>query len=187
MPFPFSWPTSAISVVAYYGNAGEDYPCDRHSAEHFDAAMTLWGQTDMFRLFPELDATGKQTHRLTMTWLGAAHSFHTKMHMERVTAESLQKSVEDIRKELPKLNLGTAFEPVQQLQEKMFSLWFKEPPREVQQDLNSSTETLRGMRARGEKFPAALVPLFLKVNEYSRAPGRADCQAMQLNVDGTIP
>jgi len=78
------------------------------------------------------------------------------MHMERVTAESLQKSIDDIRKELPKPNLGTAFEPVQQLQEKMFPLWFKEPRREVQQDLNSSTETLRGMRARGEKFSGGI-------------------------------
>ena len=95
--------------------------------------------------FPSSTPRENRPIDITMTWLGAAQSVHTKMHMERVTAESLQKSIDDIRKELPNPNLGTAFEQVQQLQEKMFPLWFKErPPREVQQDLNSSTETLRG-------------------------------------------
>ncbi len=127
------------------------------------------------RLFPELDATGKQTHRYNYDVARCAQSVHTKMHMERVTAESLQKSIDDIRKELPKPNLGTAFEQVQQLQEKMFPLWFKErPPREVQQDLNSSTETLRGMRpgVKGFRRQAGKSYSYASISILSVQPGR---------------
>jgi hypothetical protein len=43
------------------------------------------------------------------------------------------------------------------------------------------------MKDRGQKFLPSWIAQFLIATEHDRAPGRADCHAMQLNIDSTVP
>jgi hypothetical protein len=185
-----AWPpsASAISVIAYYGYAGEDYTCDLHSAEHFDAAMLLWGQNGFRRLFPELDATGKQSHRYNYSSAKCPQQKQLgAMDETMITADSLLETINDIRKNLPRRDLQESIEQVTKLQATIVSLWTPQPPTDIQLDLQNSIDLLRRMKQRGERFPEDLTSQFLKVTQIGRAPGRADCHAMQLNIDSTVP
>jgi hypothetical protein len=179
--------SSAISVIAYYANVGEDYPCDGHSAEHFDAAMSLWDQTGMYRLFPELDSKANQSHRYNYNTVTCPQAMSKHMDEKMVTAESLRQTILKIRSALSQPNLDTAIKLTQDLKETMFPLWNPSPPIALQNDLNQSLEMLKDLKRRSEAFPKPSISQFLSVTEFLRAPGRADCHAVQLNIDSTVP
>ena len=174
---------SAISVVAYYANVGEDYPCDKHSAEHFDAAMSLWGKSGYYRLFPELDALGYQTHRYSYD-LGTCSQVGGARHaMALTSADSLLDRIDKIRKQLADRSVAPTIKDVQELHDAIFAAWNKKPPAEAQLDLDNALKALQELQEKHESFPPALVSGFLRVTEYYAAsPGRADCHAMQLNI-----
>jgi hypothetical protein len=185
------WPptANAISLVAYYGNAGENYGCDQHSADHFDAALvSLWGQKALYRLFPELDATGKQTHRYNYDPAICAQSNGQSQHSQSDdSANGLLRRIVAIRDDLTGQNLPDAKIKLESLRKSIFELWNKLPPPEVQEDLKSSALLLNQLIESHRSLPPDWASLFLKVTELSRAPGRADCHVMQFNVNNAVP
>lgn len=174
---------SAISVVAYYANVGEDYPCDKHSAEHFDAAMSLWGKSGYYRLFPQLDALGNQTDRYNYDLATCSQVGGANHAMALTSADSLLDRIDKIRKQLADRSVAPTIKDVQELRESIFAAWNKKPPAEAQLDLDNALKALQVLQEKHESFPPALASSFLRVTEYYAAsPGRADCHAMQLNI-----
>jgi len=179
--------SSAISVVAYYANVGEDYACDSHSAMHLDASMSLWSQTGTFRLLPELDSKGNQSHRYNYDTTKCPQAMSVSMNENAVTAESLLKQIEGIRADLTNSMFDPATGKTLKLKATMLPLWKPAAPVELKKDLDQALATLQDLQARHPTLPPGWVSQFLIVTEYDRAPGRADCHAMQLNIDSAVP
>jgi hypothetical protein len=182
-PVDVAFVNFAVSVVAYYANAGEDYPCDNHSAEHFDAAMSLWGKPGYYRLFPKLDDMGNQTDIYNYDPATCSQMGGARHAMALTSADSLLDRIDKIRNQLTDRSVAPTIKDVQELREAIFAAWSKKPPAEAQLDLDNGLKALQELQEKHESFPPALALSFLRVTEYFAAsPGRADCHAMQLNI-----
>jgi len=179
--------SSAISLIAYYANAGEDYPCDQHSAQHFDASMTLWEQTGMYRLLPELESKGNQSHRYNYNSATCPQAMSGVMDDRMLSADDVLQKILKIRAALDQPNLESATNLTKDLKERISPLWNPRPPVEVQKDLEDSINTLEDLRKHREAFPKPWIPQFLLITQHAHSPGRADCHAAQLNIDSTVP
>ena len=109
------------------------------------------------------------------------------MNEDVVTAESLLKRIQDIRTDLTDSRLDPAITKTQELKVTMIPLWKPDSPVEIQRDLDQALATLKDMKDRHQTFAPSWVAQFLVITERDRAPGRADCHAMQVNVDSTVP
>jgi hypothetical protein len=183
-----SWPPSpeAISVVSYYANVGEDYLCDSYSAHHFDAALSLLGQSALHRLFPEMDASGKQTNRYN--YAPVCPETRTKeTHSSGDSSVELRNRVVEIRKYLTDQKESDAIADLKNLRGQLPKLWKPKAPEELLDDLEDSVNILERIKDGHTHMSRDAISEFMKITYFFLAPGRADCHAMQLNVDNTVP
>jgi hypothetical protein len=196
-------PTPAISIVLYNNSLGaEDEVCDQHSADAFDAIVkTFWGQSGLYRSFPELYyETGiwplQQTHRYNGSC--ATRITSASMNMASDPKEEVQKvkeiidSISSLRTELGKSQPdferanGVLVTTRELIDHYWHRHWHRQVPELVQLDLDHArTAILQGIdRKTGTVLDAEFT---LWPTMFILTPGRIDCHAAQVNVNGAIP
>jgi hypothetical protein len=182
--------TYAVSIDMYFsGPAMEDYTCDKHSANFFDIALgqTFWNVNNVYRLFPELDHTGKQTNRYNYDpnicqQVKAVSSSHPN--------EIIASLVGAIRAKLRML--PTPQDPTDQLTalRREVDESFEGTARSAaEQDINEASRTIKNVLDRQKPCASTVADQLLSVTLYiydNKSPGRADCHSMQLNVADAI-
>lgn len=182
--------TYAVSIDMYFsGQAKEDYTCDKHSANFFDAALgpTFWNVNNVYRLFPELDHTGKQTNRYNydpnvcqqVRSMSSSHSNETIASLVGTIRAKLRMlpgpqdptdQLTALRREVDESFEGTARSA-------------------ADQDIDEASRTIKNVLDRQKPCASAVADQLLSVTLYisdNKSPGRADCHSMQFNVADAI-
>jgi hypothetical protein len=180
--------TNAISIVMYLDD-DPDRDCDQPSADVFDAAQQLWKLKPGSRLFPQLDFVGQQqiaryNYNCSQA-LVKAHRPEAKSTVSGMLPADIQKVRDALKANIP----GKALEGLTDVRKDVARVWTTGIPSEVSEDLDGAEKAIKKLidrRARCEEVDA---DQFLTLTLYlykNKAPGRADCHAMQLNVNSVV-
>jgi len=187
---PPSTAALAISLVLYNVSMGfEDPVCDQHSADSFDDEIkTLWGQTNLNRLFPELFDTGarprEQSHRYNYTKCTQVLS-GSAMRTSASPVTPFLQAIGSIRKELSDSEFKDARTQLEKLRAQLTEFWHGRLPDLIRDDLDN---TRREINKAIEEKKCAVVDAqsALALTMYSISPGRTDCHSPQVSVNGAV-
>ena len=186
------------SIVLYNISSGEDFQCDRHSADAFDeTANTLWNQSGINRWFPELYnvggmAAGDQSHRYNgacstakpRRTCSSPQGEHYKKKLV-VVFDQIEDEINVIRTCLNSSTFGTASQYLRILNDDLITYWDGHIPEMIQEEVSSTQAAV----SKEENCSVLKNDNALKLTEYishQKFPGRTDCHAPQFDINHTV-
>jgi hypothetical protein len=190
--FRETWPFMPLESNNCLYNVGmgvEDPICDQHSANSSDEVVKIfWGQTNLNRVFPELYNSGarprEQAHRYNYSICGqvqASESLNTNSSPVQRFIDSISSIRAQLSESLPK----EARSKVKTLRADLTEYWHGRLPDLVQNDLDSIDKAIdRAIESKNSVTVDSQSVLALTM--YLLLPGRTDCHAAQVNINGVV-